>query len=248
MTAAPRLAIVGTGKMGRAVRQLAEERGWPVVLEVGSGENHDGRALTPERLASADVVVEFTAPEAAAANAVACVRAGVPVVVGTTGWSAQRDAVELAVRESNGAIFTAPNFSLGVNVFWRVAEHAAALMRTLPGFDPHVVETHHALKRDAPSGTAAELQARAAAALGRDVPVTSVRVGSVPGTHELLFDGLHEQLRIEHVARDRRVFAEGALLAAAWLAAAWRAGRRGSFTMDDLLASPPLPPPPPTAP
>jgi 4-hydroxy-tetrahydrodipicolinate reductase len=239
VTAAPRLAIVGTGRMGRAVRQLAGERGWPVAVEVGGAENRDGRALTAERLAGAEVVVEFTTPEAAPANALACARAGVPVVVGTTGWLAERERVEAGVREAGGALFWAPNFSLGVNVFWRVAERAAALVAALPGFDAHVVETHHAAKRDAPSGTAIELERRVAAALGRPVPVTSVRVGAVPGTHELLLDGAYETLRVEHVARDRRVFAEGALLAAAWLAAAWRDGRRGTFTMDDLLAAPP---------
>lgn len=234
----PRLALVGTGRMGAAVRQLAGERGWDVIAEIGGADNLDGRAITRESLAGADVAIEFTRPDAAAANAVACARAGIPVVVGTTGWHAERAEVERLVRDAGGAMFTAANFSIGVNVFWRVAEHMAAMMAALPDFAPHVLETHHAGKRDAPSGTAVELRDRAAGALGRDVPVTSVRVGSVPGTHELLFDGPWEQLRLEHVARDRRVFAEGALLAAAWLARAWHAGRRGAFTMNDLLDDP----------
>ena len=232
---APRLAIVGAGRMGAAVRALAAERGWPVAAEIGRGGNAGGAAITRERLAGADVAIEFTTPDAAPDNAIACARAGMPVVVGTTGWLARQAEVEAAVRESDGALFWAPNFSLGVNVFWRVAERAAALMATLPGFDAHVLESHHVAKRDAPSGTALELERRVASALGRAVPVTSVRVGSVPGTHELLFDGPYEQLRLEHVARDRRVFAEGALLAAAWLADGWASGRRGVFTMDDLL-------------
>jgi 4-hydroxy-tetrahydrodipicolinate reductase len=232
---APRLAIVGTGKMGGAVRALAGERGWPVVAEIGSAENAGGRALTAQRLSGADVAIEFTTPEAAAANAVACARAGVPIVVGTTGWLAERGRVEREVADAGGALFWAPNFSIGVNVFWRAAAQTAALVAALPGFDAHVVETHHAAKKDAPSGTAIELERRVAGALGRPVPVTSVRVGSVPGTHTLLFDGRWEQLRLEHEARDRRVFAEGALLAAAWLAERWREGRRGTFTMDDLL-------------
>lgn len=235
---APRIALVGTGKMGAAVRQLAGERGWAVVAEVDGAANRDGGGITRESLGTADVVIEFTRPDAAAANAIACARAGVPVVVGTTGWHAERAAVEQGVREADGAMFTAANFSLGVNVFWRVAERMASMLATLPDFAPHVLETHHAAKRDAPSGTAVELRDRAARALGRDVPVTSVRVGWVPGTHELLFDGPYEQLRLEHVARDRRAFAEGALLAAAWLTRAWHAGRRGAFTMDDLLDDP----------
>lgn len=239
----PRLAIVGTGRMGAAVRALATERGWPVAAEIGRHGNAGGAAITRERLAGADVAIEFTTPDAAPDNAIACVRAGVPVVVGTTGWLARLAEVEAAVRAAEGALFWAPNFSLGVNVFWRVAERAAALMATLPSFDAHVVESHHAAKRDAPSGTALELERRVAAALGRAVPVTSLRVGSVPGTHELLFDGPYEQLRLEHVARDRRVFAEGALLAAAWLAGGWQKGRHGIFTMDDLLDAAAGPPP-----
>lgn len=228
---APRLAIIGLGKMGRAVQQLADERGWPVVARVG----RDGSADIERSLAGAEVAIEFTTAASAPDNVRACLRAGVPVVVGTTGWLAERARLEGEVGESGGAMFWAPNFSLGVNVFWRVAERAAALVATLPGFEPAIVEAHHSAKKDAPSGTAIELERRVAAAMGHAVPVTSVRVGHVPGTHELILDGPFEQLRVEHVARDRRVFAEGALLAASWLVRAAGDGRRGTFTMDDLL-------------
>ena len=231
----PRLALIGLGKMGRALQQLADERGWPVVAAIGGDDNAGGRAITRERLHGADVAIEFTTPEAAPANAAACVRAGCPVVVGTTGWQAQATGLDALVQAEGGALFRAANFSLGVHVFWRVAAELGRAMAALPGYDAHVVETHHAAKRDAPSGTAIELERRLRATLGRPVPVTSVRLGAVPGTHELLVDGPFEQLRLEHVARDRRVFAEGALLAAAWLARAWQAGRRGTFGMDDLL-------------
>lgn len=226
----PRIALIGLGRMGRELRQLAGERGWPVVAEIGSANNRDSAAITPRQLADADVAIEFTVPRAAAANARACLRAGVPVVVGTTGWSDQLPAVAAEAQASGGALLTAANFSVGVNVLWAVAAQAARLMRRSGGFAPHIVETHHAAKRDAPSGTAIELQRVAGEAFGADIPVTSVRVGSVPGTHELLFDGAFEQLRIEHVARDRRVFAAGALDAAQWLI-----GRRGVFTMRDVI-------------
>lgn len=232
---APRLALIGLGRMGRTVRQLAQERGWPVVAELGGADNAGGRAITRERLAGAEVAIEFSTPAAAPGNVVACARAGCPVVVGTTGWDEHHAEVARLVRELDGAVFRAANFSMGVHVFWRAATELARAVGALPGYDAHILETHHAAKRDAPSGTALELQHRVAGALGRPVPVTSVRVGAVPGTHELLVDGPFEQLRLEHVARDRRVFAEGALLAAAWLAAAWQAGRRGMFDMDDLL-------------
>ena len=231
----PRVALIGLGKMGRAIRQLATERGWPVVAEIGADENPGGRGITRQRLLGADVAIEFSTPGAAPPNVLACVRAGCPVVVGTTGWQERLPEVGELVRAEGGAMFQAANFSLGVHVFWRVAAEMARAVRALQGYDAHVVETHHAAKRDAPSGTALELQRRVEGALGRAVPVTSVRVGAVPGTHELLVDGPFEQLRLEHVARDRRVFAEGALLAADWLARAWQEGRRGTFGMDDLL-------------
>jgi 4-hydroxy-tetrahydrodipicolinate reductase len=158
------------------------------------------------------------------------VRAGYPVVTGTTGWSAQLDDVVRAVTAANGALVHAPNFSVGVNVFLAIAAAAGRVMRRAPEFDPHIVETHHAAKKDAPSGTAAALERSVAAGLGRSIPITSVRTGHVPGTHELSFDGAFEQIRLTHTARDRRVFADGALRAAAWLP-----GRRGVFTMRDVL-------------
>ena len=221
--------------MGRAVRALAAEREWPVTLQLGRDENAGGRGLTRERLHGVDLVVEFTTPSSAVENAIACARAGVPVVVGTTGWRDRLDEVRREVELHDGALFWAANFSPAVNVFWRVAADAARQMKALPGFAAHIVESHHAAKLDAPSGTALELQRRVEDQCDGDVPVTSVRLGHVPGTHTLLFDGPFEQLRIEHEARDRRVFADGALLAAGWLSSAWSQGRRGVFTMDDLL-------------
>jgi 4-hydroxy-tetrahydrodipicolinate reductase len=216
--------------MGRAVAQLAAERGWPLVGIIGRDENRGGRALTRERLGVADVVVEFTEAAAAPANVRAAVDAGYPIVVGTTGWYGALPELEAYVSERGGALLWSPNFSVGVNLFLRIASAAATLMSRAEDFDAHVVETHHAAKKDAPSGTAQALLA-AARPLGRAVGVTSVRAGSVPGTHELLFDAPFEQIRLSHETRDRRVFADGALLAARWLV-----GRRGVFQMADVLA------------
>jgi 4-hydroxy-tetrahydrodipicolinate reductase len=139
------------------------------------------------------------------------------------------------VRERGGALLWAPNFALGVQVLWRASAYAAKMFSGIPGFAPHIVETHHAAKQDAPSGTAIELQHRVQEAWRTAVPVTSVRVGHVPGTHSLVVDGTFEQLRLTHEARDRMVFAEGALTASAWLAERWGEGKRGVFGMDDLL-------------
>ncbi|MEP6622322.1 MAG: dihydrodipicolinate reductase C-terminal domain-containing protein [bacterium] len=227
-----RLAIIGMGKMGRAVSQLALERGFRVVAEIDASERAN-RSVTRSSLGPADVAIEFTVPDAAVSNIRACVAAGCPVVVGTTGWYDELPPLRAEVLLADGALLAAPNFSVGVAVFERVIAEASRLFGSLPGFDAHLIETHHNKKRDAPSGTAGYLARTASAALGYPVPITSVRVGSVPGTHELIFDAPFEQVRLTHEARDRRVFAEGALLAARWLV-----GRTGVFSMQDVLSTP----------
>ena len=225
----PRLAIIGYGKMGHAIEQLAPERGFEVVARI---DPHGGDASRVENttLNGAEVAVEFTTPAAAPANIRAALGAGCAVVVGTTGWYDSRPEIERLVGEKKGALLVAPNFSVGVAAFSEIVKAAAKVFRGTPGFDVHLVETHHAAKKDAPSGTAANLAKAGGGELGRDIPITSVRTGSVPGTHELIFDGAFETVRLEHVTRDRRVFADGALLAAKWLI-----GKHGVFTMADVL-------------
>jgi 4-hydroxy-tetrahydrodipicolinate reductase len=225
------VALIGMGKMGRALSSLAPERGFRVVAELDPAHK-DYRGVTKEALAGAQVAIEFTTPDAAPDNIRACATAGCPIVVGTTGWYPRLGEVSQEVQQRGGAMLTAPNFSVGVAVFDRVVAEAARLFGTLEGFDAHLVETHHAAKKDAPSGTAGALAHTAEAALGRAMPITSIRTGSVPGTHEVIFDAPFEQVRLVHEARDRRVFAEGALVAARWLV-----GRRGVFTMRDVLTS-----------
>jgi 4-hydroxy-tetrahydrodipicolinate reductase len=224
-----RLAIVGDGKMGRLVHALAIEQGDEVTAYLGrDAVRQDG--ITAATLRGANVVVEFTQPDAAADNVRACVRAGCAVVCGTTGWEDARAAVEADVRAAGGALLWAPNFSLGVHLMTALVAEAARRARNAGHFDAHLVETHHTAKLDAPSGTARHLAQAAARAGGSPVPITSVRVGSVPGTHEYVLDGDFEQVRIVHEARDRRVFALGALAAARWIR-----GRTGVFTLDDML-------------
>ena len=230
MTTLP-LAIIGLGKMGRAVEQLAPERAFTVVARLGRGE-----AITTRSLNGAAVAIEFTEPSAAMANIRACLEAGCPVVTGTTGWYGELSSLRDEVLTHRGALLAAPNFSLGVAVFARLVEEAARRFAAVPGFDVHLVEIHHSAKKDAPSGTAVALADTGARARGAPIPITSVRTGSVPGTHELIFDAPFEQVRLVHEARDRRVFAEGALTAARWIV-----GREGIFTMDDVIGSTELP-------
>jgi len=227
-----RVAIIGDGRMGRAIAGLAAERaerGIDVVAIIGLEGNAHGAGITRERLAGADVAIEFTEPAAAADNALACVAADVPVVVGTTGWYDRLPQVEAAVAASDGALLWAPNFSTGVVLFRALLAWAGPLFAG-SGFAARIVETHHGAKQDAPSGTALSLARAFGAAADAPPEITSIRVGHVPGTHELMLDGPFEQIRLVHEARDRRVFADGALRAAAWLQ-----GRRGVFTMNDVL-------------
>ena len=231
-----RIAIIGEGRMGGRLAELASAMECQVVAHLGRAKVATG--LSRAALADAQVAIEFTRPAAAASLVRACADAGVPVVSGTTGWDAERAAVEAHVRASAGALLWAPNFSLGVHLFGKLVEEAARLYlrqfaETGAGFDAEIIETHHPKKLDAPSGTARSLAAAAERGAGRSVPISSVRIGEVVGTHELVLDAPFEQVRLVHEARDRRVFAAGALRAAQWLA-----GRRGVFTLDDFLGDP----------
>lgn len=227
---APRIAILGMGRMGREVQSLARERGIEVAACLDVEEVAD-RARAVAALSDVDVAIDFTSPDAAVSNIDLCLEAACPVVVGTTGWYDELDAVRERVRKSGGALLWAPNFSVGVWLMKVLCERAGTLLRDLDGFDVHLTETHHAGKKDAPSGTALLLKAALDHA-GRDVPVTSVRMGHVPGRHEVCIDGAYEQVTLSHEARDRRVFADGALRAALWLR-----GRTGVFTMADVLGT-----------
>jgi 4-hydroxy-tetrahydrodipicolinate reductase len=227
-----KVALIGAGKMSKAIVPLAEQRGHNITAVLGSSDNRDGKGIDVVRLGNPDVAIEFTEPGSAVANAMACVRAGVPVVVGTTGWYDKVGDVATEVRRADGALFWAPNFSIGIAMLSIIVDAGMGAVKRFGNYDVHITETHHAAKKDRPSGTAAALAELASRELGRDVPITSVRVGSVPGTHEVVIDGAFDQIRLVHETRDRRVFAEGALSAAEWLV-----GRRGIFTMKDMLFS-----------
>ena len=216
--------------MGHALDALAVDRSVHVVARIDALAAASG--ITREMLGGAQVAIEFTQPTAAIHNAVACLQAGCPVVIGTTGWTEHHETLVGAVHQSRCAALWSPNFSLGAQLFFAIAESAAHRLRAFRTFDAHIVETHHAAKRDAPSGTAIALADAVERGLTRHVPVSSVRVGSVPGTHELIFDAPFEHLRLTHTARDRRVFADGALTAAHWLA---DARAPGLYTMQDML-------------
>ena len=212
--------------MGHAVEAAARSRGHAIAATLDLGD-----ALTADRLAGADVAIEFTTPSAAPSNVLELVEAGVPVVCGTTGWHDRLPAIADAVRARGGALLYATNFSVGVQLFLKAAAELARRFRAQPGYDGFIVEEHHARKLDAPSGTALSLREAAAAAdAERQFPITSVRAGSIPGIHRLAYDGPHDTVTLEHVARSRDGFAAGAVLAAEWLP-----GRSGVFTFEEML-------------
>jgi 4-hydroxy-tetrahydrodipicolinate reductase len=213
-----RVTIVGNGKMGRAVAELAEERGHVVHAIIGSSENAQGAALSSERLTGTDVAIEFTRPDAVVTNLERLIEAGIPTVTGTTGWTTELPRIARLVDARGGALLHAANFSIGVHLFLRAARDLAGRFAGRREFDAYILEEHHAAKRDAPSGTATVLRTRLQQAdPAREFPITSVRAGAIPGTHVVTYDGPYETVVLSHVARSRRGFAAGALAAAEWL-------------------------------
>ena len=225
----PAIAVIGDGKMGRTIAQMVQERGWHLTAMLDAEHNQGGAGITRRALGDPDVAIEFTEPGSAVSNIMACIHEGVPVVVGTTGWYASLPVITEAANEEGASLLWAANFSIGVNLFVELAREAAKIM-SRSDFAAALVETHHSAKKDAPSGTALAISRAMEGDLHKDLPVTSIRTGSVPGTHEVIFDAPFEQIILRHEARDRRVFADGALRAAAWLK-----GKQGVFTMRDVL-------------
>jgi 4-hydroxy-tetrahydrodipicolinate reductase len=226
-----RIAIIGNGKMGRAVAALATQRGHQIHTTVGRLENSGGQALTPERLQGADVAVEFTRPDAAVMNLERLIDLRIPTVTGTTGWLDALPQIRSRVEQHGGALLHAANFSVGVHLFLLAARALAEGFRERPDFAVTIHEEHPASKLDAPSGTALMLQRRLwEMDPGRRFPITSVRAGDTPGTHTLTYQAPNETVILRHESRSRDVFAAGAVAAAEWLP-----GHHGVFTFDDML-------------
>lgn len=217
-----RILLVGYGRMGRLVEQLAGEAGVEIVGRATSATSQDAWP-------KADVAIDFSTAAAVPGNVAALAGRGISVVVGTTGWQEREAEVRAAVRDFPIGVLAAPNFAIGVNAFFAIAERAAELLARR-GFAPYIHEAHHSAKKDAPSGTAISLQAVVTRAGGQAVDVCSTRAGFIPGTHTVGFDAAAETVTLTHTARDRTAFARGALEAAKWIQ-----GRQGWFTMRDML-------------
>jgi 4-hydroxy-tetrahydrodipicolinate reductase len=226
-----RLLLVGHGRMGRLVDSLAGEYGCEVAGIIDSRTAAGSDGVTADRWKDVDVAVDFSSPSAVAANVLALARRGINLVVGTTGWHQDEPAIRDAVASAGIGIVVAPNFSTGVVIFESIVAHAAGLMARQADFGAWLHEAHHAAKRDAPSGTALMLKrTMTRAGFTRPIDVSSTRSGYIPGTHTVGFDGPAESITLSHGARDRSTFARGALTAARWVE-----GKRGWFTMHDVL-------------
>src|SRR5216684_4443205 len=216
--------------MGQLVGKLAREQGHEVVLTLDIEAADRGVEELANALRVADVAIDFSVADTVPRNAEACARAGVPLVVGTTGWQTRVSEVRCLVTEHDGGLIYGANFSVGVQVFYRIAARAADLFRGLESYAAFIEEAHHKRKRDAPSGTAVQLRNSVAEGLGRDVPVTSTRAGYIPGTHRLGFDSAADQITLTHTARSREGFAAGALVAARWIV-----GRKGVYEFSEVF-------------
>ncbi|HLI86049.1 MAG TPA: dihydrodipicolinate reductase C-terminal domain-containing protein [Bryobacteraceae bacterium] len=221
----PELAIVGYGKMGRLIEQLAPEYGFHVALK------RDQEPLLAADFRGIDVAVEFTIPGAVRPNVETIASFGVNMVVGTTGWLEHIGAVQSAVERHNVGLVWSPNFSIGVNVFFRLVSEAARLLAAQPEYGAWAWEIHHAAKKDAPSGTLRKLvDDMKQAGFARPIDVSSSRAGMVPGTHEIGFDSAADTITLRHSARSREGFARGALQAAQWII-----GKKGFYEFSDMV-------------
>lgn len=235
-----RILILGYGKMGKAIEEVAEERGHVIAHKININNTS---ALKFIDKGDIDVAFEFTQPDAAVENIRFCLNHGIPVVCGTTGWLDQRAEVEQLCSSKNGALIYSSNFSLGVNLFFALNRVLARLMRPYTGYVPHITEIHHTEKKDQPSGTAITLAndlISASENLRRwvnepggqsgDLPIISIREAGEPGTHVVLYKSVIDEIEIRHKAFSRTGFALGALLAGEWII-----GKSGIFSMKDFM-------------
>jgi 4-hydroxy-tetrahydrodipicolinate reductase len=230
-----KVALVGYGKMGRVVEELAASRGMEVAERFTRERPLRADESTRAALSDVAVLVDFSVPEAVADSARAAAELSLPLVIGTTGWHDRLGEVREVVESSGIGAVWAANFSVGVNVFYRLVEQAARILSAVDGYDPFIHDWHHRFKLDSPSGTALEIRRRMARYYGdREVPITCQRSGYVPSVHWVGFDSAADTIHLEHRARNRQGLAEGALLAARWIA-----GRPGFHdfreVLDDLL-------------
>jgi len=225
-----RLALIGNGAMGQMVTAEARKRGDEIGVVITSTNKNLTVDQLAEKLSGHEAAIDFSVGDAVLKNVEGAVRAQVPLVEGTTGWKKKEAQAKQIVAEQNGALVYGANFSIGVNLFYRLTEHAAKLFAAIEGYEPFIEEAHHNRKKDAPSGTALKLRDIMTEHLGSNISTSSTRAGHIPGTHRVGFDSEPDQVLLTHTARSRQGFASGALVAAHWIV-----GRTGTFEFAELI-------------
>jgi 4-hydroxy-tetrahydrodipicolinate reductase len=226
-----RLAIVGYGKMGKLIEQFAPQYGFTVALKLDEFNNTNYEGVTAQNFRGIDVAVDFSIPSAVVENVERIAALGVNIVIGTTGWLEHLERVKQTVQKKGIGLVWSPNYSIGVNVFLRLAAEAARLVANEPEYGAWAWEIHHSTKKDAPSGTLLQIvEQMKRAGYGRAIDVSSNRAGAHPGTHEIGFDSSADTITLRHTARNREGFARGALKAAQWLV-----GKKGFHEFREIL-------------
>jgi 4-hydroxy-tetrahydrodipicolinate reductase len=225
-----KIALIGHGAMGRLVETLAENKNHEIAVIVDETYANLAPETLAEKLKGVDAAIDFSIAEAVRRNTEACLIASVPLVEGTTGWNAERETIKKLIEEKNGAFVFGANFSIGVNLFYKIADYASELVGKFEDYEAFVEEQHHSRKKDAPSGTALKLKDILAKHITKDFSVSATRAGRIPGTHRVGFDGTADQILLEHTARSREGFASGAILAAEWIV-----GRKGFYEFTDVM-------------
>lgn len=225
-----KIALIGYGAMGKLIKTLAENKNHEISLIIDETDAKLSAEELAEKLKIAEVAIDFSSAEAVRRNVEACVLAKIALVEGTTGWNAERDAIKQLIEENDGALVFGANFSIGVNLFYRIADFASQLISKFEDYEAFIEEQHHSRKKDAPSGTALKLKSIVEANIKQDFSVSSTRAGNIPGTHRVGFDGNADQILLEHLARSREGFASGAIFAAEWIV-----GRSGFYEFTDVM-------------
>lgn len=225
-----KIALIGYGAMGKLIKTLAENRNHEIAVIVDEADANFSVEELAKKLRGIDAAIDFSTAEAVKKNVLACLKANVPLVEGTTGWNSEKKNIEDLVREKKGALVFGANFSIGVNLFYRIADFAAELFSKFDDYEAFIEEQHHSRKLDAPSGTALKLKEIVAKNIKKDFKISSTRAGHIPGTHRVGFDGNADQILLEHFARSREGFAAGAILAAEWII-----GQTGFYEFTDVM-------------
>lgn len=225
-----KIALIGYGAMGKLIRTLAENKSHEIAVVIDESAANLSAEELSEKLKTADVSIDFSVTEAVERNVRACLAAKIPLVEGTTGWNGEKEKIKNLVAENDGAFVFGANFSVGVNLFYRIANYAAELFANFADYETFIEERHHSRKKDAPSGTALKLKDVIAQHITKEFSVAATRAGNIPGTHIVGFDGMADTIELKHTARSREGFASGAITAAEWIY-----GKKGFYEFTDVM-------------